>query len=329
MKIKITELKQLILNTLRKKYSEEDSLSMANVLLFGELSGKTSHGIVRLFIGSSSIMAQSPNGKPEIVKKSNLSSQVIGNGNPGMLIGPLAMQEVMEIAKDEGFGIVSTKNTNTSSGCLSYYLEKIALENLIGIIMAQSPISTVMQGGIEPLFGTNPLSFGIPSVPNPLIFDMSTSAISFGAIIKAKALGQSLPINTVIDQNGDPTTNPKEAMEGSTLPFDNSYKGAGLAMMVEILSGLWSGADFSSLNPEGGWGNLFIAINPALLMNPSEFKVKVNQLIEKTRNSKTKSGDKVRIPGENTISLRNERLKLGELELDDNLYHELQKVAKG
>lgn len=329
MKVKIAELERLILSSLRKKYNEADSRLMADVLLFGQLSGKTSHGIVRLFVGNSSILSQTPKRQPEIIVKSKISSIIIGNGNPGMLIGPLAMKEAIRIAKKERVGFVGTKDTHTSSGCLFYYLEKIASENLIGIIMAQSPLSTPVSGGIEPLFGTNPMSFGIPSEPHPFIFDMATSAISFGALLKAKTLGQKIPMNVAIDKYGNSTTDPEEAIQGATLPFDNSYKGAGLAMIVEILSGLWPGADFSGLNEQGGWGNLFIAIHPGLFMNPKEFKEKVHLLIEKARYSKTKPGETVRIPGEQTIDAWNTSLKLGEIDIEDNLYHALQNVAQG
>ncbi|MBI5614606.1 Ldh family oxidoreductase [Candidatus Gottesmanbacteria bacterium] len=327
MKIQISDLRQLILSSLRKKYAEEDAQSMTEVLLFGQLSGKTSHGIVRLFVGNSSILSQNPTSKPQITTQSELSSIITGYGNPGMLVGQIAVKEVIQIAKKKGIGLVGTNGTNTSSGCLSYYLEKIALENLIGIIMAQSPPSTPAYGGIEPLFGTNPISFGIPSKPRPLIFDMATSAISFGAMLKAKTLNQKLPDNVAIDKHGNPTTDPEEAMKGATLPFDNSYKGAGLAMMVEILSGLWTGADFSGLNNKGGWGNLFIAFNPKIFMSENEFKDKVSLLLEKMRSSKTKTGEKVRIPGERTLDTRDASLKCGWIEIEDHLFQELQNTG--
>lgn len=328
MKVKIADLEGFIISSLRKKYNEMDSRLMADVLLFGQLSEKTSHGIVRLFVGNSSILSQTPNGKPQIMVKSKNSSIIIGNGNPGMLVGPLAMKEAIRIAKKESIGFVGTKDTHTSSGCLSYYLEKIALENLIGIIMTQSPLSTPVSGGIEPLFGTNPMSFGIPSEPRPFIFDMATSAISFGALLKAKTLGQKIPMNVAIDKYGNSTTDPEDAIQGATLPFDNSYKGAGLAMIVEILSGLWPGANFSGLNEQGGWGNLFIAIHPGIFMDPKEFKEKVHLLIEKAKHSKTKPGENIRIPGEQTIDARNISLKLGVIDIEDNLYHALQQAAQ-
>lgn len=324
MKIKTAELEQLIKLALLKKYDEQETKLMLDVLMFGELSGRHSHGIVRLLKGKYSIMAQEPKGKPIYRKKSKISTIIEGNGNPGMLVAPLAMTEVIRLGKENGIGVVGTKQSFGSSGSLSYYLEKIAKENLINIVMAQSPVSTAPFGGIEPLFGTNPISFGIPSDPNPFIFDMATSAITFGDILRAKELGLKIPNNVATDKEGNITTDAQKAWEGTTLAFDNSYKGSGLAMMVEIFAGLWTGADYAGLDVSGGWGNLFIAFSPNLLLDTDEFKKKARLLIETVRNSKTKNGTKVRIPGENTIKKKNESLKSGEIEVDDKLIQDLR-----
>ena len=330
MKIKTSELEKLIRTALLEKFDEKEANLITDVILFGELSGKTSHGIVRLIVGNFCVLAEKLTGKPEFIRKSKLSTLIKANNNPGMLVGALGMREVIKLAKENGFGLVGTKGSFSSSGCLSYYLEKIAKENLIAIIMAQSPLSTAPYRGIEPLFGTNPISFGIPANPRPLIFDMGTSAISFGAMLKAKALGQKLPENVAADKEGNVTTNPNKAIEGATLSFDNSYKGSGLAMMVEILAGLWPGADFVGKNEKGGWGNLFMAFSPDLLIDANEFKEKANLLVETVRNSKTKDGSKVRIPGEKTINTRNQNLKRGEIEVDEKLIEQIKEfIEKG
>lgn len=327
MNIPITTLEQLIVNTLRKKYDVEDVTHLKEIILFGELSEKKSHGIVRLLIGKSSVMAQQPTGKPTLHRRTKVSSIIEGNMNPGMLVGSMATQEVIRIAKEHDFGIVGTKQSNSTSGCLTYYLEQIATQDLIGVIMTQSPKSTVAYGGIEPLFGTNPIGFGIPATPEPLVFDMATSAISFGALLKAQALHEQIPENVAIDKEGNPTTDPTRAMEGATLAFDKSYKGSGLAMMVEILSGVWPGADFVGKNPDGAWGNTFIAFSPGLLSDINLFKERMVTLIETVRNSKTKSGQQVRIPGEHTIQERNKNIKNGTVDIDENLLDELKKQA--
>lgn len=315
MKIRNEELAGLIKKVLQKKFSEAESNLISEVIMFGELSGKTSHGVVRL----ENVVNKKITGKPTVVKKTKTSVLIEGHGNSGILIAQLATSEVIKLAKENGMGIVGTRGTFSSSGSLSYYLEKIAKEGLIGIIMAESPEGVPPHGSTQPLFGTNPISFGIPADPSPLLFDMATSAISYGAILKAKALGQSLPENVAIDSEGVPTTNPEQALTGAILPFDNSYKGAGLAMIVEILAGILPGATFAIHNKEAGWGNLFFAFSPNLLMEEGMFKDKVHILRETIRNAKTKTGVKVRIPGEKTIETRDTNLKKGWIDVDEKL----------
>ncbi len=325
MVIEKKQLEELVNKILVTKYSAEDARRILEVILFAELSGKKSHGLVRFLSGNTSVMAQNPTGKPEVIRKTKLSALVHGKGNPGMLVGSLAMEEVIRIAIEHDFGIVGTRETFSTSGCLSYYLEKIGKENLIGIIMAESGPSTPPHGGTEPLFGTNPVGFVFPTQNEPLIFDMGTSAISFGEILKAHALGIKLPENSATDKNGSITTDPKEALEGATLPFDNSYKGAGLAMMVEILGGVLPGAGFTGINEStDGWGNIFLAFSPNLLSEIETFKRKTSQLRDRVRNSRTKDAETVRIPGEKTVETRNKNLSSGIIDVDEKLIIELK-----
>lgn len=327
--ISIKELRSLVLKALGKRYDQEQSEKIADVLMFGELSGHSSHGVIRLFSGECSILSQQSNGKPNIRHKTKVSSLIEGNANPGMLVGSLACDEVIRLAKDSGFGLVGTNTSFSSSGCLSYYLDKIAKANLIGVVMAQSLYSTPPHGGIEPMFGTNPIGFSFPTDSDPFIFDMATAAITFGDLLKAQELGQQLPENVAIDKDGNKTTSPDAAIDGATLPFDDSYKGAGLAMVIEILAGIWPVASFAKYNQEDGWGNLFIAMSPELLSDTETFKRKVRNLIESVRNSKTLDGSKIRISGESTMAKYRANLERGEIELDDLLVEKMREAAKG
>ena len=319
MKVKVNELERLVKKALLKKYGKKEIEVLSGAVMFGELSGKKSHGLVRLLVGKFSILAQNPKKKPLLIRKTKISTLIDSEENPGMLIGSLAMNEVIRLAKKSGIGIVGTKCSFTTSGSLSYYLEKIAKENLIAIIMARAPGDVAPYGGLERLFGTNPISFGIPAQGNPIIFDMSTSAISYGAVLQVKTKGEQLPDNVAIDMKGKVTRDPDEAIRGAFLTFDRSYKGSGLAMIVEILAGILPGADYLDKKESDGWGNLFIAVDPNILLNRNEFKRKVRDLVETVRNSRTKDGSKVRIPGENTLEMRNKAIKTGYVDVDEKL----------
>jgi LDH2 family malate/lactate/ureidoglycolate dehydrogenase len=327
MKLKVRELQDLVIKAMSKKYDEEYSSRMADLVMFGELSGRVSHGLVRLLVGGN-ILSQNPTGKAEITKVTKLSSMIEGNGNPGMLVGSLACDEVIRIAKENDFGIVGTRGSHTSSGALTYYLEKIANENLIGIVMAESPMSTPPNGGIEPLFGTNPIAFGIPANPKPVIFDMGTTAITFGELLNAKALGKTIPEGVALDAEGNSTTDPEMAMNGATLPFDKSYKGAGLCMMVEVLAGALPHSGYAGIDGDRGWGNMYMAFSPKLLGDVDEFKNRMEKMIDRIRNSKTKDGSKVRIVGEKTLDTRDKNVKSGEIEIADKMYELLVEAIK-
>ena len=328
MKIKIKELEKVVRKALFTKYDKRAVDLMTPIIMFGELSNTKSHGIIRICSSGENILSRKPKGYPSVVKRSRNSELIQGKGNPGMLIGAIACQAVIKLGKKYGIGIVGSKDSTSSSGCLTYYLEKIANEDLIAIVMARAPSDVAPHGGLDRLFGTNPISFGIPKKGSPLIFDMATAAISYGAVARAKNLGEKLPENVAIDRQGKMTTDPSEVLEGAFLTFDNSYKGYGLAMMVEILAGVFPGAQYLDLKDGDGWGNLFIVIDPGLLTSTGKFKEKVEKLVGRVRNSKSVSGEKIRIPGENKIGIRNRTMKSGFVDVDEKTIQDIESIIK-
>lgn len=324
MLIEIPELEKKVKEILLTEYSQEETELLKEVVMFGELSGRPTHGLIRLIKGNYGAFAEEIREKPQSISKTKVSTLIDGNNNVGMLVASLAMKEVIKLTKENGIGIVGTKRSVNSTGSLSYYLEKIAKENLIGIIFTQSPPVIAPFNLKKALFGSNPIGFTIPSYPQPIIFDMSTSAITYGSIMKAKMENKELPENVALDKNGNTTTNPSEAAEGATLPFDNSYKGSGLAMIVELLAAVWNGAGYETLHQENGCGNLFLALSPDLLSDTETLKHNAEEFIEVLRGSVTRDGSIVRIPGENTLKIYHENIAKGEIEINDIIWSQLQ-----
>lgn len=328
MLIKISELESLIIQALRTKYSEDQSVLIKEVVMFGELSGKPSHGILRLLKENFGVFVEKQPDDVTYDRRTKVSTVIDAKGNPGMLVGPLAMVEVINLAKEHDIGIVGTKGSINTTGALSYYVNKIAKDGLIGIVFTQSSPMMSAFGSKKAIFGTNPLAFGFPAPSYPLLFDMSTSAITFGAVAKMKAEGKSLPPNVAIDDEGNVTTDPAKAIDGATLPFEDSYKGSALAMMVEILGSLWPGAGFAGTNIEDGWGNLYMAFSPNLLADSEQFKQKINMLRETIRHMETSNGKEVRIPGENTQKIYEESIKRGAIEVNENTIKRIKELIK-
>lgn len=322
MKIKLNELRKIMVDVISSNYySRDEAQKIVEVLMYAEIAGKNSQGVVKL-LGSEPAQNVKPKYPPKIIKETGLSALIDGGGAVGTLIGQIAVKKVIEIAKRKGFGIVGTNNTFSSSGVLGFYASKIAQNDLIGFVAAGSPRAQLHYGGIDSVYGTNPLAFGFPTLNQPIVFDMATSAITFYGLIRAKILGQKLPEGIAVDKNGNPTVDPAKAMEGAILPFDRSYKGSGLAMVVEVLTGPLTGAQYCFL--EGDWGNLFVAISPNLLVGTSQFKKHASALIKKVKSSRTKPGRTIHIPGFDSYEKLKETFKKDEVEIEEKLIKELK-----
>lgn len=318
MLIDIKSLDKIILKVLRRSYSQTYARRIADVILYGELSGRTTHGLVRLTPGSHGAFVDQAVTKPLYDHKTKLSTLIDGGGNPGMLVASLATDQVIKIGKENGFGIVGTTNSQNSIGALSYYCKQITDNNLIGIIYARPPATMAPFGATKSLFGTNPQAYGFPADPLPLIFDMSTSAITFGEITKRRLSKTNLPGNVTIDIDGKPTQDPN--LVASILPFDPTHKGSGIAMIVEILAAVWTGSSFLNQHIDRGLGNIFIALSPNLLSDTKTFKSSLAEFIESLKLTPTQSGNPIRIPGQKTLLTYETNLKKGNLEISDQIY---------
>jgi LDH2 family malate/lactate/ureidoglycolate dehydrogenase len=148
-------------------------------------------------------------------------------------------------------------------------------------------------------------------------------------LVEAKTAGRSIPNDVAYDSQGDFTTDPGKALEGAILPFDGGYKGAGLSMIIETLTGPLVAASFVGIGDVwGNLGNLAFAIDPELLVDRGEFKDSVSALVEKVKNTKKLPGvDVVYVPGERGDKLTQRVLESGEIEVEDNLYAELKRVV--
>lgn len=322
MKVKITELKNLMKKIVASKhYSPKEAEMIVEVLLYAELAGKNTQGLLKL-LGSEPAQGIEPKYKPKVVRETELSALIDGGNSAGPLPAQIAAKKVIEIATKKGFGVVGMNNTFSSVGVIGFYARKMAQKNLIGIVAASSPKAILHFGGVDPAYGTNPIAFGFPTQGNPIVFDMATSAITWSGLVRAKALGEKLPNDVAVDKDGNMTSDPEAAMKGSILPFDRSYKGSGLAMVVELLAGVLPGANY--VFDEGDWGTTFIAFSPNLLMDTDEFKKRSSDLIKKVKSGRTKPGETIRIPGYDLETKIQETMESGEIEVEEKLINDLE-----
>jgi LDH2 family malate/lactate/ureidoglycolate dehydrogenase len=328
MKIKVSELNDLMVAVLSSKYySKEEAQKIVEVFMYAELTGKNTQGVLKL-LGTEPAQNIKPEYKAKIFKQTKVSALIDGGRSAGPLSAQFATDTAVSIAKENGFAVVSMNNTVTSIGAIGYYARKMAENNLIGIIMANCPRSVAPMNGLELVYGTNPIAFGFPTNEYPIVFDMATSAITWYGLVRAKALGQKIPDNVAIDKEGNITTDPGEAMGGAILPFDRSYKGFNLGMVVELFAGALSGASFvfDKGDETDDWGTTIIAFSPDLLIGTEQFKKNSSLLVKKVKSKKTKNGEIIHIPGYDTEMKMKEILKEGEIEVDDTILNQLKNI---
>jgi len=327
MKVKLTELRRVTEKAiLHYGYNKEESEIILDVLLYAQLRGNN-QGIVKLIGGG--IPKDPQAGEIETVRETKLSALINGNWNHGMVVLKKAVDAVLERARQHGFGIVGTFNTNTSTGAIGYFARRLAEEDLVSFVFAGSPPIVCVHGSYEPIFGTNPVAIGLPSDGDPVVLDMATAAMAWYGLVEAKTAGRSIPNDVAYDNMGNLTTDPSQALEGAIRPFDRGYKGAGLSTIFEILTGPLVAASFAGIGEvRRNSGNLVFAIDPELLVDRSEFKESVSSLVQRVKRTKKLPGvDAIYVPGERGDNLTRGVLQSGEIDIEDNLYAELKRVV--
>ncbi len=188
----------------------------------------------------------------------------------------------------------------------------------------------------RPFLGTNPLCVAAPAGNEvPFLLDMATSVVSRGKIIVAAQRGEPIPLGWAVDKDGRPTTDPHAALAGAVLPLGGA-KGYGIAMFIDILAGVLTGAGFGKYvhNMYENWqqpqnvGHLFIAIDIARFMPVEVFKARMDRYIRDLKSEPTAPGvDEILVPGE--LEARTARLRRQQgIELPDAVAKELADVGK-
>ncbi|MDP9195244.1 MAG: Ldh family oxidoreductase [Pseudomonadota bacterium] len=312
-------LEEKLLAFLQQYFPAEVAQRCAEVMLWAEMHGKNGQGLLKL-LGKENLQSVRPEGDLEIIRKTPVSVLINAHRQPSFYAAQIATDHAVEIGQKNGFALVGVNSFYTSTGALGFYAERLAKAGMIGLVMARSPGSTAPFSTKTPLFGTNPLAFGFPTMGEPLVFDMATSAITWYELVLAKMRGEAIPENVAIDRNGHPTTDPDAAMRGALLPFDRGHKGSGLGMMVEMLCGPLVGAgycDFETYNKD--WGFFILAFRPDLLTDLETFRKTASDLVRIVREQPSTGGQPVRLPGDAGRAFAGKIVEKGEISVEDKV----------
>lgn len=314
------QLKELCRNKLTQAgVNPEQAEVVADVLVHADLRGVHSHGVLRTehYVKRVKEGGINPNANITVKDTGPASAIVDGDDGFGHFIAKKAMEYAIELAKKSGVGMVGIVNSS-HCGALSYFVNQAAEENLIGMAMTHTDKVVVPFGGAKPFFGTNPIAYGFPAKQNkPVILDMATSNVAFGKVLHAREAGKSIPADWGVDENGVPSTDPHQV--SALLPFAGA-KGYGMAMVVEVFSGLLVGAAYGphvvpmygDYNKKRKLGHFVCAINPAMFTDPQAFLENMDSMINEIHETQPAAGfDRVMVPGEPEQLREEERLEKG------------------
>lgn len=301
--------------------SDEHSDICARRLVEADLRGRSGHGLIRIPHYSKRIQAGGYNLSPEIrvLHDTPVSGLVDGDNGIGQVVMTRATELAIEKAQASGIGWVGTIHSN-HAGAAGVY-PAMALSNGLGAFYFAVANGNGMPpwGGSERLLGTNPIAFAIPAGKEiPFQLDIATTVASHGTIKVQAQKGEPMPEGWVMDTEGNPITDPNKADEGFLVPI-GGYKGAGLNIMIGLLAGVMNGAAFgrdvvpfrTDHTTPTNTGQAIIVFRPDLFSAREEYESRIDAKLRELRDSKTNTGNPVRLPGENAVAREEEARRLG------------------
>lgn len=298
-----------------------DARATADVLVTTDTWGVYTHGSKQLrYLLRLRPDRMDPRAVPEVVAEGPAWAIVDGNYALATVTSCKAMEKAIEKAKTAGVGFVGVRKSNHFGGA-GYYANLAAQRDMFGIAMTNTNPLMVVPGGKTNVIGTNPFSYAVPAgQEKPVFLDIATSVVAGSKPIIARALGQTLPQPWLVDKDGLPTTDPSHYPEEGGLVPMAGHKGYGLALMIEVLCGVLTGADVLSevtlwLEQHPGplnQGHVFIAIDIDRLMPLARFKDRMDHVIREIKQSpRAKGTERIYLPGEMEWENRERALRDG------------------
>ncbi|NMM49402.1 Ldh family oxidoreductase [Marinigracilibium pacificum] len=306
-----------------------DAEQATKTLLSADLRGVDSHGIARLIGYVRLWESKRVNPKPEIkvVHETPSTAVIDGDSGLGLVVGPQAMKLAMQKAENVGTGWVAVKNSN-HYGIAGYHSMMALEKDMIGFSFTNASPLVAPTYGKERMLGTNPISVAIPTnKETPFIADMATTTAANGKLEILQRKNQEAPLGWVQDQDGNQTTDPEAVKSGGALlplggsPENAGHKGYILGSIVDILSGVLSGANYGpwvppfvsflpvSDNPVGeGLGHFFGAMRVDAFRPKEDFLNHMDNWIKRFRETNPiDSKNQVKIPGDPEREFEKER----------------------
>ncbi|MFT4033760.1 MAG: Ldh family oxidoreductase [Siphonobacter sp.] len=320
----------------------------ADVLISADLRGIDSHGVARLsgYVRLMDLGRLNPNPTIQIVHETPSTAVIDGDAGLGLVVAPKAMEIAIQKAEQVGTGWVAVRNSN-HFGIAGYHASLALPHDMIGWAMTHAGPLVTPTFSKERLLGTNPICVVMPAKEEPpFVLDMATTTAAYGKLEILQRKNLDTPTGWVQDAEGKPSTDSNAVRKGGALlPLGGdrehgSHKGYGLGAMVDLFSGVLSGANYGPWVPpfatagfmsadEGvgkGTGHFLGAMRVDAFRPANEFKQHLDQWIRRFRAAEALDNEKVIIPGDPEREMESQRKVLG-IPLLQPVMEDLQKLG--
>ena len=288
--------------------TQKDAQDVCRILVLADLFGLNTHGLSRLESYGERLALKGINPRPNITLEQVAPAlvKVDGDNGVGPLVGMRSLEAAMDVARECGIGMAFARNSN-HFGPVSPYSYIAAEAGFASMIGSNASTTIAPWGGSDARLGNSPFGFGVPNPGGaPFMLDMAMSVVARAKIRNAFKRGQAIPDSWATDKSGAPTTDAALALEGFLLPI-GGHKGYGLALLVDMLAGVLSGAAY--LTHVKSWldapeapqnlGHFFILINTKVLGSHQWLAERMNDFAAILHGSPAADASKpVLVPGE-------------------------------
>ena len=297
----------------------DDAIVFADALVDADLHGVSTHGLSRLsiYLRRMELGLIDPKAALRVERQRAATLALDAANGVGQVQAMKALEMLIPLAKQNGIAAATIRNSQ-HFGALSYYCNRAALHGCVLLATTNCEPAMSPTGGADAFFGTNPIAASFPTGKGFTIkIDLSTSAIARGNIIAAAKKKEPIPLGWALDPDGEPTTDAQKALLGTVLTMAG-HKGYALALMVEMLSGVLSGAAvgseigsmYKNLDRPQNVGHFFCLLHIDAFMDHAEFIRRVDATIESIKAGRKLAGaSEILVPGERSArtAIENDR----------------------
>lgn len=315
---------------------DSDAAILADALVDADLHGSSTHGVSRLPIYLKRIQTGQIDPAAELSVERRASSVLAVDAGNGLgQVQAVRTLDLMEPLAERGGVAAATIRRSQHFGAVSYYCNRMAARDMILLATTSCEPAMSPSGGLAAFFGTNPIAASFPTgLGWPVKIDLATSIVARGNIISANREGRSIPEGWALDAQGNSTVDPAAALAGTVLTMAG-HKGYALALLVELLSSVLSGAAigpeigsmYKQLDRSQNVGHFFCLLDIAAFMDVAEFKQRIDHTIEAiTASPRRPSVEEILVPGQRSARTAETNRRQG-IPLSPAVVRELQELS--